>query len=293
MMSGRGITDLGAPPSPFRVDRHCTGFETSTMSADEDLIRVKQFIRTATRYPDKVDPEAAIALADALSGGKGQTLSSLASSAYMRSVRIKVCGHIWKLVTEVKTHKVRTFTIIPATGERSANDLMDSNPSHMINAVRSALYSKGAGQSNGWLIAFLHSELDPIADVYRFHLHGICYGEMVHIVDRLRTLPNYRSRRLQHDGSPSPVYRRLRLSRKPLDRLPTPITYLLQSFWPARALLISENGKRLRERRKGRIKEPRHTQALLWLDGYRLEDLTLMIGLRVTKAGLKQTKPVS
>jgi hypothetical protein len=292
-MSGRGITDLCAPPILFRIDRHCAGFETSTMSANEDLIRAKQLIRTATRYPDEVDPEAALALADALGGRKGQTLSSLASSTYLRRLRIKVCGQIWKLVTEIKSHKAQTFTIIPATGERSANHLMELNASDMTNAVRSALYSKGAGQSDGWLIAFLHSEHDPNADVYRFHFHGICYGGMTQVVDRLRTLPNYRSCRFQHDGSPSPVYRRLRLSRKPLDRLPAPITYLLQSFWPARALLISEDGTRLRARRKGRIKEPRHTQALLWLDKQRLEDLTLMIGLRVTKAGLKQTKPVS
>lgn len=289
-MSGRGITELGNPPIQFRVDMHCAGFETTQMSAIEDTNRAKQVRRTAIRYPEVVDPAAAKALAETLESMDDVTNPSLASSSYMRALRIEICSHIWKLVREAKTRKVRAFTIIPATGERAGEDLTNVNPTSLKGSLLSALYGRGAGLSHGWLIAFLHSEHDPIADVYRFHWHGIASGEMVEVVDRLRDLPNYRSRLHLPDGSLSPVYRRVRLTRKRLRNLPAPLTYLLQSFWPARALVISEEGKRYRARRKGRIKEPRHTQALLWLDKQRLQDLTLMIGLRVTANGLKQTK---
>lgn len=292
-MSGRGITDLGSPPSQFRVDRHCAGFEKAQASAKENMIRAKRIMCAAQNHPEKINLKAACALAEALEGKSGETFASLASSTYMRTLRIKACGHIWNLITKVKARKVRAFTIVPATWERSADNLMDVDPGYLINALRVALYGRGAGQANGWLIAFIHSEHDPIANVYRFHVHGLAYGEMVQVIDRLRTLPNYRTSLLLPDGSRSPVYRRVRRSQKPLDRLPVPITYLLQSFWPARALLLSEEGKRLRKRRKGRIKEPHHAQVLLWLNKHRLEDLTLMIGLRVTEDGLKQTKLVS
>ena len=116
---------------------------------------------------------------------------------------------------------------------------------------------------------------------------------MVEVIDRLRKLPNYKTQKYLKDGTLSPVYRRIKMTRKPLTNLPRPITYLLQSYWPQRALFISDDGARRRARRKRRIAEPQHSQVLLWLDKWNIRDLTLMVGLRVTKTGLQQTKPVS
>ncbi|WP_408587698.1 hypothetical protein [Novosphingobium sp.] len=289
-MSGRGISGLGMPFLQYRVDLWCPGFETATASTMEDLSRGEGLCRAVRDYPGKIDCREALRLAAALTSEESS--GSLASSADMRNHRIKVCGHIWQLISKVKTHKVRSFTIIPASWEYQADRLAEADPVAMIKALRAALYGRAAGQASGWLIAFVHSEHDPIGDVFRFHVHGIAYGGMIEVVDRLRTLPNYRSRLHLPDGSRSPVYRRVRRNRRRLRNLPTPITYLLQSFWPARAV-ISAAGSRYRVRRKGRIKEPRHSQVLMWLDKHRLEDLTLMIGLRATQNGLKQTKPVS
>ncbi|QOV93444.1 hypothetical protein [Novosphingobium sp. ES2-1] len=289
-MSGRGISGLGMPPMQYRVDLWCPGFETAKASTMEDLSRGEGLCRAVRDYPGKIDRPEGLRLATSLMSE--EPTGSLASSVAMRSHRIKVCGHIWQLIRKVKTNKVRTFTIVPATWEYPADRLMEADPAAMINGLRAALYGRGAGQASGWLIAFVHSEHDPIADVYRFHVHGFAHGGMIEVVDRLRSLPNYRSRLHLPDGSRNPVYRRVRRARKGLRNLPAPVTYLLQSFWPARAV-ISKDGSRFRVRRKGRIKEPRHSQVLMWLDKHRLEDITLMIGLRVTKDGLKQTKPVS
>jgi hypothetical protein len=113
---------------------------------------------------------------------------------------------------------------------------------------------------------------------------------MIPVVDSLRTLPNYRSTRTLPNGEWSPVFRRVWIRRKPLFNLPDPLAYLVQSFWPSRPVYISDDGKRRRVREKRRIPEPYHSQVLLWLDQWRLVDLTLMIGLRVTKSGLIRTK---
>jgi len=56
---------------------------------------------------------------------------------------------------------------------------------------------------------------------------------------------------------------------------------------------MPKRGKRIRARRKQRIGEPHHSQALLWLNRWEIADLSLMVGLRVTKTGLRQTKQVS
>lgn len=291
-MSGRGISKLGLPSIQYRVDLWSPGFESIKKCTWENLSRSIRLCRVAHDFPGEADGKAAIRLASLLASG--EVVDSLASSIDMRIYRTKVCGHIWNLMSKVRTKRVRTFTIIPAHWEFPAERLMDVDPVTLINGLRASLYGRGqAGKAKGWLIAFLHSEHDPVADVYRFHVHGAAYGGMVQAIERLRKLPNYRSRHRLPDGSRSPVYRRVRRTWKPLVNIPEPITYLLQSFWPARALFISEDGKRIRVRQKSRIKEPRHSQGLLWLDRYRLEDLTLMIGLRVTKDGLKQTKPVS
>lgn len=189
--------------------------------------------------------------------------------------------------------KVCSFTIIPRTWEFTPVQLWDANPVFLLRAFLVALYAQGAGKANGWIFAFIHGEWDPIGEVYRLHLHGFAYGDMVVVIDRLRKLPNYRTQKLLADGTLNPVYRRVRMSREWLSSIPFLTTYRLQSYWPERALFISDGGTRRRSSRKRRIQEPHHTEVLLWLDQWKISDLTLMVGLRVTKDGLIQTKPVS
>ena len=186
--------------------------------------------------------------------------------------------------------KAQAVTVIPMTWEFTFAELFQVIPMFLLAALRASLYAQGAAQANGWLMLFIHGEYDPLGKVFRLHVHGYAYGEMVGIVDKLRTLPNYKTRRFLKDGSPSPVYRRVQVKRKPPKNNLRQITYRLQSYWPAKAIVISEDGTRKRARQKRRIKEPYHSQVLLWLDQWDVADLTLMIGLRVTKAGLIQTK---
>lgn len=183
----------------------------------------------------------------------------------------------------------QSITIIPLTWEFKLYEFGLVIPALLIMALRASLYAQGAAAAKGWLICFIHGEYDPVGKVFRLHVHGSVYGEMVQVVDKLRKLPNYQTQRYLRDGSLSPVYRRVQIGRKPSDNLLRQITYRLQSYWPSRAIIISD-GKRIRARQKQRIDEPYHSQVLLWMDQWDISDLTLMVGLRVTKDGLIQTK---
>ncbi len=294
-MSQRNISHLGKPARRFRIDigknARTSGFEKLNASRKEDLKRATLLRKAARSYPETIDREAALALAAKLeaAGNGGEVPESLACSTYMRGQRINISGAMLKFINESRAMKAQAVTIIPVTWEFAHRELGGVLPMLLLAALRASLYEKGAAQANGWLICFIHGEYDAIAKVFRLHVHGYAYGEMVQVVDRLRLLPNYKTQRYLRDGSLSPVYRRVQIRRKPSTSLPKQVTYRLQSYWPSRAIIIRDD-KRIRARQKQRIDEPYHSQMLLWLDQWKISDLTLMIGLRVTKDGLIQTK---
>lgn len=297
-MSQRGIGDLKRPPLKARMDlgnnAKRSQFESLGMARGEDAKRAKLLKRAAVKHPDVIGAHAAIPLSRRLAAsGEGEEVpDSLASSVHMRSLRVNVAGALWKLMRAAKPVKPHGFTIIPRNWQFTSAELDAVDPVKLLNTLRAALYKKGAAKATGWLICFIHGEYDPVWNVYRVHVHGFAHGSMVEVIDRLRQLPNYRTQRYQQDGRLNPIYRPVQVTRQPPDNRRRQLTYRLQSYWPSRAIMVSADGKSIRTRRRGRMVEPYHSQVLLWLDRWKLADLTLMIGLRVTQAGLIQTKPV-
>lgn len=295
-MSGYNIGDLPFPKARRRVDKAAARrkgkgrFESIREAEDQERRRARSVRNAVRRFPQLLDVERAEVLASILeaSADRKWVPSSLASSVCMRWHRIRVIGALCKLVMSGK--RVTTATIIPRTWEFTPEQLMQVDPRLLLKAFRSDLYRKGAARQRGWLFAFIHGEFDPGARVFRLHLHILCRKEMVPLLDRLRALPNYRSTRTLPNGEVSPVYRRVFIRRKPLFNLPDPLTYVMQSFWPSRPIYIDKDGKRKRVRQKRAIPEPYHAMVLLWLDRWQLKDLTLMVGLRVTRRGLRKTR---
>lgn len=295
-MSGRGISDLGLPPKQYRVDIHLPDFETMEDALREDALRGKLVEKTGIKFHDADPPYDDPLWLELAAAAEGGDCSSPASATYMRQVRINTCGAIWKLIEESGVNNVAAFTAIPPTWEYPEDNIWDAvhiRGDAMIRGLRYQLCKFGAAGASGWIIAFIHGEHEPISGVFRLHVHGFACGEMINVVNGLRWTPYFKTAKQKSDETPNPVYRRVHITRKPLTDLPRAVSYVLQSYWPAKALLISEDGKRVRARRKSRIKEPYHSYALAFLDLHRIEDLTLMMGLRVTKDGLLQTKPVS
>lgn len=105
-MSGRGIGKLGTPAQNYRVDLggnagRC-GFETLEESRQEDMLRSWRLRTAAKKYPGQIDADAALALAAKLetAGQGGEVPESLASSTYMRGVRVNIVGALWQLIEE-------------------------------------------------------------------------------------------------------------------------------------------------------------------------------------------------
>ena len=77
------------------------------------------------------------------------------------------------------------------------------------------------------------------------------------------------------------------MSKKPLFNLPEPLTYVVQSSYPHRPTFVDKDGELRRGTRKRRIPEPYHTQWLLWMDRWSIDDMLLLSGLRVTRSGFQ------
>ena len=296
-MAGLGLKDLPLPPDRYRVDRRTTNpdgvirFETLADGKREDARRASGLSRTIARGILGPEEEArAQRLQSDLerAARTGKWTASLACHLYMRWLRLRISGHLWRLMRLGSQNT--TVTIIPRRWEFTPDELDGVDPRKLMKGFRTDLYRAGVKEVDGWLFGYLHGEFDSNAKVYRLHVHVACSKAVVPVIDKLRTMGSYRSTRLLPDGSPSPVFRRVWVRRKRLEKMPDPVTYVVQSFWPSRPIHIDENGKRSRLRQKGAIREPYHSRVLMWLDRWSIQDLTLMVGLRVTRAGLIPTR---
>lgn len=285
------LTMLTKPPAGYdpggRKYRKRGGkFETKKAAAAEDAKRQK--LVATTRKVDASGPwtseSAVMRLQEAIAGA-----STPASSLYMRKQRRRIVGHLWKLVDDTKGI-VSFFTLIPRGWEVNAGSLDKFDPQAHLESLRQCLIRGGARTGDGWVIMAIHGEYEPNDGVYRLHLHGLACGGMIAVIDSLRCLKRFKSTR-----SPNileKIYQRVRMTRKPLQRLPEPISYVLQSFWPERPIILLPTGRFRRVRSKGRLREPRHTEMLLWLNRWPLDQTTLMMGMEVRKHGLHLTPNV-
>ena len=288
-MSGRSITDLPRPPKRFRGDLHSPGFETWKKAADEDAKRAKRLRKWAKARKGKRAARA-LALADRLDPAiHPQTPQTPASARHMREQRILIIGAVWKLVDEDQTGKVIRFDVIKPSwaGKREAfrsQCAVRVRAEFRADLLRAALKVKpgGAAKCEGFIFAALHGEHEVVDKLYQPHFHVIATGDWVAVIDRLRKMRAYHVT--------ARVKRPIRASRKLTD-LAYALTYLLKSYWPGKwcGYVSGQAGKR-RRRKHGRIPEPHHTEVLLWLDRWTLSDLTLLVGIKVTKPGLTMTK---
>lgn len=296
-MSRRNIGDLCAPERKFKPSKWSKApgnagfqFETKRQTKTEDAKRAKLLVKASRLYPALIHGERATELAARLTyQSRDDVPDSLASATYYRKCRNVIAGHLWQFVSGCQEHPIATATIIPESWEVSGEDLDRVDPSNFLASFRSTLNRCGAQNASGFLFACLHGEYEPNANVFRPHIHALVGGEMVGVLDRLRKRKGFRTQRLPHGAETDPVFQRVWITREPLTNLPAPITYLMQSFWPARAIYTAE-GRPTRQTRKRRIPEPYHSTYLLWADRWKIDDISLLMGLRVTKSGIKPSR---
>lgn len=293
-MSGLGLTRLPRSAARYRNGILQTGFESKDQARAEVALRARRLKCPAVSKSDLIDQDAAAKLAKNLkrSAKSAKFPRSLACPRFMRKQRLGVISSLWAMAHEQSAVPVHTATVISGKWTTTPEDLRQLDPRKLLNGLRTDLNRCGAVGADGALIAFLHGEFEPNRCLYQPHCHLLAIGEMSDVVDRLRELDKYQPVRGDNLDT-IPIACPVRIQRRPLSNMPLPLTYLLKSYWPSRWVSdLHPDGSYDRQRNTARISEPYHSQVLLWLDQWSLKDITLMIGMFVSKDGLKLRNPV-
>jgi hypothetical protein len=211
----------------------------------------------------------------------------------MRKQRLNVVSSIWALLHEQATAPFHVATVISGKWTTSPDKLMRLDPRKLLGGFRTDLNRYGGGVGNGALIAFPHGEWEPNRGLYQLHCHVLAIGDALDALDRLRTLDKYKRVRGDEFGT-IPIAKPIQIERRSLSNMPLPITYLLKSYWPSRTVSeVHPDGTFDRQQKTARMPEPYHSQVLLWQDQWCLKDMTLMMGMFVSKDGLRLRNPIS
>ncbi len=293
-MSRKGISKLGLPKRKFdpafstaRKDSKIR-FETEEEAKAEDLVRAKSTEAEADAFFDEDEfdfLEGYHGLKDPLTrkllqGIGGAPQPSPASKVYMRDRKRALAGHLWRLSSQHSLDE-RFFTLMPVCWEIPAEELVDLDVCRIKNAFRAQLLHYGSDEADGYLFAGIDGEFYEPEGVFRLHYHGLAAGGMIDVVERLRGCRKFKPTGVTKSGK-----RRTVLQMKKVKDQPEPYTYSMKSSWFVNSFKCSETGKEKRLRTPHRIPNPHQARYLHWLDKWRLEDLTVMVGLRVEKEGL-------
>lgn len=266
-----GITKLDKPPLAYRPDLIMDGFETAKAMREEDLLRAALLEKTihSGRFGNSAR-ELAHRLREGSSKAPAQTC---ASALYMRDQRIRVIGHLHQLIDQTDPESVSIFSIVKMGWACHAGDFHEADARKLKASFRADLSRSGAPDADGWLFGALDCQFDSTTKNFQFHMHGVAADGIIDVIDRLRKRDGYR-RWKDVPGIPDckkPIVR----SQEPLDKMPRPLAYQLKHFWKMKV------GGRTR-----RLPDDEHTRALLFLDQYRLEELTLLMKLHVKNGAL-------
>ena len=289
------ISNVSLPAREYRLDKATTGgrsfFEEAKVKRAEDLIRGARLEQAC--WSDKAGPGTRELAAKLLYGAEtANPCPTLASALYMRDVRIRITGAIWQLHDQLARLPRSVFTLIPRGYSLTSEELQAWDLARAKKALRSALNRAGACKADGALIVFLHGEYDEATGRYQLHWHGWAAGGMVDVVRRLRNQAAYKSTNEARAHDVDGVRNRVFVSRNPIINPAYRISYLIQSFWPSRATgVLAETatgkGGKFRVRGKRRIPEPEHSQQLVWIHQWRIEDISLLIKMSVVGGRLK------
>lgn len=281
-MASLSTEDLPWPPDCHRVDLALPDFESEDDARVEDSKRAKLLFAAARKATKEGNKRAALNLARRLDYGDGEPPKTIASNLYMRDQRIRVVGQLWKLCDLPDFGPPVLFHLTPDGHDADGFMLGKINPNRKTELLRTDLNRALPERAPGYLFACLDGEYPRPKDHFRLHFHGLAAGGMVDGLEALRRTPKYVSTRIPGLVEPNP--QRVVVTRK-VDNVPRQLCYLVKGFWGARWEGVV-NGEWKRGKRK-RIPEPDHARVLLWQDRWGLDDMTLRMGLRIGRKGLR------
>lgn len=279
-MSRLSVEQLPWPADRFRVDLLNPEFETEAFCIGEDSKRARLARKSGSEHGGDWG-QRVVELADRIDPAVSpHTPRTLASSRAFRHHRITFTGALLRATDSDRTGQIVRADVVKPSQACDLAELLDQQTRLLKNEFRQDLLRAGAANSKkGFLAAVLHSEFDPIAQLFQPHWHIEATGDYVDAVEGLRSARQYQPT----DRVRTPV----RVTHS-LTNLPHALSYLLKGYWPARPLLpLGSNGSLKRPRERQRIKEPYHSQVLMWFDQQVLSDLVLLMGAEIRRSGIE------
>lgn len=287
------LSDMRLAKRPFRPDRDTGDAEglivgrTPKMAHREDQARLAALRKAAVHCPELA--AKATDLHDRISSAVavGEVPATLASAECWREVCKAPVGHLWKAVEDYGSDRVALVTLRPRDLLWEAKDLDGVSPRLLKARLRNHLDRAGVTAASGFLFMGLDLEFDENrgrAGVWDGHWHGIVGGDKIDALEALR------GRRAFHNARVHPLEHGMKEQSRVLIQLgvvnlPTPICYSLKGWACHRPSFLNEDGVRERSKMKGRIPTPYLIRWLLWMDQWKLDDLVLRNGLKITRTG--------
>lgn len=290
-MGRRNIGQLSKPKVGSDVTRPREGalsgfgFETKAQAKEEDAKRIKALRRLSSRPKSERGGLRKGALRIVGANIKGR--HSLASSMYMRRHRRRIINAVYALARQ-QDRELVMVNLLPSGFRFSGGQLHRADPHKLLERLRIVLLRHNSNNSGGWLIGFLDGEFEPSSNHFVLHFHGLATADYGDVLSRARKASKLF--RVDTVADQRQVRAPIRIMRN-LTNLPRVTGYCFMAFWPERYRGVTSEGAELHERRKRRISEPFHSEYLSWLSRYQIQDLCLLVGLRIDQNGnLKPTR---
>jgi len=257
-------------------------FETEDAAQKEDQVRVRRLRANAGRT--KAEQAECSHLADQIEEVGPANPTTLTSKVAMRAIRLQMAGELLRLCRGKRTYFV---TLIPRGLSIAPDDLPGFDPKKENQKLRVTLNRAGASSRNeGWIFASLEGEYNPATGMVQIHYHLIVVGDgMVGAIKRLRQQPRFK-RKMGTRNNPDGVKMRIQVKRVRRSRLHRAINYAIKGTWYQKWRDEGADGARKTQKCRGRIQEPTGSKVLLWLDRWKVGDMTMMLNLWVGKNGL-------
>jgi hypothetical protein len=132
----------------------------------------------------------------------------------------------------------------------------------------------GVSRAAGWAYLVLDTEYIEHLDAYAFHAHVATKGAVAGVVSNLRERRAFDWESAAHGLAKRPI----QLKRVLMGQEARTINYLVKTFHGKR-VYVEENGEYVRTGRRVAIPEPRHSEYLMWLSRWKIEDFVLGVHL--------------
>ena len=114
------------------------------------------------------------------------------------------------------------------------------DPNKLTESLRVTLLRCGAKSGKGWLFAYIDGEYDALSQEYHLHVHGVAFGTMLKAVDNLRGRRSLKS--VRGLIVKSVVKQVVQVKRQQLTNMPSPLGYVVKSYWNQRSLFDDDIG---------------------------------------------------